>query len=466
MAAARAVGSRSGKLAVVAALVLFTRESALAQAPAWRWVAQSKESGAAVVQQVVADAAGNGYITGQFSKQIHFGALALQSLGSSDVFIAKVGADGRWLWALAAGGAEADKAGGLVVDGAGTVTVAGSFTGTAHFGNFTQQSQGGQDGFVAVISASGEWRTVTTAGGNDQDQITALTLDAQQNVFVGGRFRGQATFGPSTLRSTADADAFVAKIDAYGQWQWARQTYGTEQTILTSLSVDGEGELYAAGYFAGNTRFGTTRLTSAGTHDAFVAKMGSTGTWQWATSGGGTSTDYVKGLAVSAEGNVFITGSFSGQATFGPTALASQGSDDAYVAQLDARGKWQWVAPIAGSALEDGTAICLGSGGSIFVAGRFSQGARYGATTLTSQGRTDAFVAQLSQTGQWLGFLTAGSTAPDELTAIGTGPHGEVYVGGIVGAATRFGALPAGATAPQVFIGRVAFPAYVAAGHQ
>jgi hypothetical protein len=207
-------------------------------------------------------------------------------------------------------------------------------------------------------------------------------------------------------------------------------------------------------------------MVSAGAHDAFVAKIGKAGAWQWATQGGGQSTDYAKGISVSDDGTVSVTGTFSGEATFGAVALASQGGDDAYVAQLSAQGKWQWVYPLKGSALEDGTDICQGPNETIYVTGSFSTGAEYGLTPLTGKGGIDLYVAQFSKSGRCLDMLSAGSIGEDKATSIALAPNGDVYVGGHVGVATAFGEHQLGAFTPQAFIGRIRFPSHLVADKQ
>ncbi|WP_167857003.1 SBBP repeat-containing protein [Hymenobacter aquaticus] len=443
-------------------LLLGAGPAAQAQQPAWTWRLHTAESSPASVQQVAQDAAGNSYVTGWFTRQLQLGSHTLQSAGGTDIFIAKISADGQWQWAVAAGGTSSDAGQGIAVAADGSITVAGSFAATAQFGPLTAQSNGGDDVFVGVLSASGEWRTLTTAGGPEQDQATALALDARQQAVVAGRFRGSAAFGATTLSSQADSEAFLAKLSPQGGWQWARQSVGQEQTVISSLGLDAAGSVYAAGYFAGTTRFGHAALTTSGTHDAFVAKASGDGRWQWATAAGGPSTDYAQAIAVSPQGNVFVTGSFSGQASFGSLQLSSRGGDDAYVARLSAQGGWQWVQTLQGPALEEGRAICIGPGESLYVAGRFSAAARYGPTGAPAcQAGTDGFVARLTSEGQWLDFLGTGGPGADAVRSLTLGLRGQVLVGGV--AETAAEATAGGATRLRLFAGSIIFPVRITA---
>lgn len=66
-------------------------------------------------------------------------------------------------------------------------------------------------------------------------------------------------------------------------------------------------------------------------------------TFEWAISAGGTLHDKTRGMALDAEGNVLLTGEFTGTATFGEHSLTSVGAMDFFVAKVDSRGKFLWV---------------------------------------------------------------------------------------------------------------------------
>jgi hypothetical protein len=210
-------GAASRRVAALAGLACLVYGPVQAQTPEWNWAAASTESGPIVVEKVTTDAEGNGYVTGRFAKQAHFGSFTLENNGSSDVFVAKISAGGQWQWAVAAGSVQADRAAGIVVDTNGDVLIAGSFSEEAHFGALAAQSKGGLDIFVARLSSTGKWLSVTTAGGPGQDQAFALALDSRHDAVVGGSFQGAASFGEVSLRSATHAEAFVAKLGHKGQ---------------------------------------------------------------------------------------------------------------------------------------------------------------------------------------------------------------------------------------------------------
>lgn len=224
------------------------------------------------------------------------------------------------------------------------------------------------------------------------------------------------------------------------QWQWAVQSLGSGTTQVKHVATDATGNTYVVGFFTEETRFGATVLHSQGRSDLFVAKLSATGHWEWATATGGTQSDRATGVAVDAQGHIFVVGSFSGEASFGPTILSSRGGTDLFVGQLNAEGTWLWARAAGGDGFDSGCGLVLGSTGGVLVAGQFSQTAAFGTTTLTSQGSTDAVVARLSDTGEWQWATAAGSADNDEASALATTATGDIYVTGYFSQSGRFGA--------------------------
>ena len=132
----------------------------------------------------------------------------------------------------------------------------------------------------------------------------------------------------------------VALFAQNEDWIWANQAGGTNDDTGYSIAVDANGNSYVTGSFFGSATFGTTTLTSSGYEDIFVAKMDNNGNWLWANKAGGTNWDYGYGIAVDANGNSYVTGYFWGNATFGTTTLTSSGQYDIFVAKMDSNGNW------------------------------------------------------------------------------------------------------------------------------
>ena len=158
----------------------------------------------------------------------------------------------------------------------------------------------------------------------------------------------------------------------------------------------------------------------------------------YALQAGGTGTDEGHAVTLDASGNSYVTGSFTGQATFGEGAsavtLTAVGNSDIFVAKYDADGQFLWAISMGGTGSDSGSDVQLDSTGHLFVAGRFSMNADFdptaATTSLTSLGGSDAFVACYDTDGQFVWARQFGGTLSDAATALATDSAGNVIVTG------------------------------------
>jgi hypothetical protein len=329
----------------------------------------------------------------------------------------------------------------VVTDSSGNVYVTGSFQGTVNFnpnGTTNLTSQGGSDIFVARYSSAGALAWAVDLGGAGYDVGQAISVDSSGNVYVTGDFEGSATFGAAgTLTSPGSDDAFVAKLNATnGTVLWAKNVGGPGSSSFgLGVKVDSSGNVYTTGSFTGSANFnpnGSFVLSSAGSADAFVWKLNSSGTFVWAVGLGGSGYDTGYGIALDSSGNPYVVGSFSNTAKFGAVVqLSSAGSSDIFVAALSAStGSVTWADQMGGSGYDEGYAIALDSSNNVFIAGYFNNTATFGSFSLSSAGGDDAFVAKVNSSGTVLWVRGLGGTGLDDAYALAVDASGNVYVTG------------------------------------
>ncbi len=161
----------------------------------------------------------------------------------------------------------------------------------------------------------------------------AIAVDEQSNVYVTGMFSQTTLFGNTTLTNRGNYDVFITKLSSTGAWLWAVSAGGDSYEESNGIALDAAHGVYVTGLFSGEATFGATNLTSQGTYDAFLTKISACGRWQWAVNAHGTS--YTRGYGVSADtvGNVYVTGSYRGMVTFGNTSLTSNLTEAVFVAK-------------------------------------------------------------------------------------------------------------------------------------
>jgi hypothetical protein len=171
----------------------------------------------------------------------------------------------------------------------------------------------------------------------------------------------------------------------------------------------------------------------------------------WARSAGGTDHDRGLGIAVDAAGNSYVTGLFTGSATFGlgqgneTTLTSAGGTDDMFVAKYDASGALVWARRAGGGSGGDlGDAIAVDGVGNSYVTGRFFDSATFGPgevnqTTLTSAGTLDVFVAKYDPSGSLLWVTSAGGPDFEQGLGIAIDGVGNSYVTGSFDSEAVFG---------------------------
>jgi Beta-propeller repeat len=344
--------------------------------------------------------------------------------------------------AVKAGGTGYDNGYSITLDAAGNTYVTGSFTGTANFGS-TELNSGTEEIFVAKYNPAMELIWAKQVGGPGPDTGNSISADAGGNTYVTGTFSGTATFGSYQLVSSGGFDIFLAKFNAVGDVVWAKKagSASIDAEAGAAVKADAAGNIYVTGHFAATTTFGTTDLTSAGGTDIFIAKYSaSSGDVLWAKKAGGNENENGVGLAVSAAGDVSVTGSFFGTAVFGSTSLTSSGSFDGFIAQYNADGDNLWAKQIAGESNDLGYAVAVDAAGDSYVSGYFTGSANFGGTTVNAAGNEDIFIARYDRTsGNLLWVKTAGGSDYDNGLSIDVDISGNSYVTGYFTRTASFG---------------------------
>ncbi|MCP4336359.1 MAG: tandem-95 repeat protein, partial [Mycoplasma sp.] len=124
------------------------------------------------------------------------------------------------------------------------------------------------------------------------------------NVYVAGK--AGATWGSPVNAFAASYDAFAAKLNSSGVYQWHTFMGGANDDEGKSVAVDGSGNVYVAGW--SNATWGSPIDAYTGSNGAFAAKLNSSGVRQSHTFIGGTGSDYCYAVAVDGSGNVYTAG--------------------------------------------------------------------------------------------------------------------------------------------------------------
>ena len=396
------------------------------------WSTQFGGSGSDRGAGIAAGPDGSLYVVGSFNGSDDVdpgpGTTVLVSEGNYDVYLAKFHPGGTLAWALSFGGTNYDSGNGVAVDGHGNVFVTGDFKGTIDLDPGDEVVEARATGygiFLSKFDRDGNLLWAHSIDGGFNDLALDLALDHQGSVLVTGIYsdridvssnRAGVDFdpGPGIYRMMPDygGNVFIWKVDADGDFVWARSLGGNGEAKGKGIVVDASGDVLVSGTFSGvNSDFdpgpGEYNFWADGISDAFVCKLSGEGNLIWAVQLGGPNTDQGNGIATDTAGNVYAVGRFEATADLDPgmsvAPLTSAGATDGFLVKLDHDGRYMWARALQGSASEEGTEVTVNCAGEAIVGGGFS-----GPLTLSGepsdlpilpQGSAGAFIMGLSSDG-------------------------------------------------------------------
>ncbi len=272
-----------------------------------------------------------------------------------------------------------------------------------------------------------EW--AKALGSTADDQGNSVAVDKSGNVYTTGYFSGRLDFDSGSdsfyLASNGGFDIFILKLDANGDFVWAKTIGGSADDLGNSICLDTAGNIIITGSFQGRVDFNpdTTRkfLNSLGRTDAFVAKFKSNGIFKWAKQLGGKSDDQANSVATAISGKIYATGYFSDTVLFNTgmsiTRFVARGGTDIFVIKIDTNGTFVWMKAMSGTSNEAGNSITVDKSEIVYTTGYFLGLVDFNPGTatfnLTSFGDADIFVSKLDVNGNYVWAKQLGGKTKD-----------------------------------------------------
>ena|GEM_PF-6840522 len=212
------------------------------------------------------------------------------------------------------------------------------------------------------MCTSGSFVTAFSGGSRDHDDsVNGVAVDADENTWIVGTFVGNARWGDVELTATDDVQTtgFVAKLDAAGKIVFARavgQATPGNPSVASRIRVDAAGNVFVAGTFGGTLDYDDVHLTKTGASAAFVLCLDATGKALWGAASASTTGSGANDIAIDANGDIYLVGSYSGQAFFGTFALDFVDRAPApFVAKYSPTNHaWIWARGFGGTEINSG----------------------------------------------------------------------------------------------------------------
>jgi hypothetical protein len=153
--------------------------------------------------------------------------------------------------------------------------------------------------------------------------------------------------------------------------------------------------------------------------------------WSWATQFGGSGSDFARDIVSDEAGNVFITGSFSGEITVGSNNYTSIGKRDVIVAKFDNSGNLIWLKQFSAAANEeiDAFGICHDESENIYITGYYTGNVTLGSITLINIADKNLFFTKLDPSGEVIMAKNHGLSDETQIgLKIDTDDTGNIYI--------------------------------------
>jgi hypothetical protein len=372
------------------------------------------------------DGNGNVYVSGVFSGKTDFNpspvdtAFLTNSIFDRDIFILKMDSLGNYIWAKRIGDYQDDVLNTMIIDSLGNVYTSGSFMGKVDFdpntGVQNLTSKGYENIFISKLNSNGDFVWVKQIGGPGTARTPSLAFGTDNTLCLSGIFFDTVDFDPGSGTSNliallGSSDVFAAKYDLSGNLIWVRNVECSGAEYASSIAVDLEGNVFAAGTFSSTADFdpsstGTFLITPTGVVGIFIWKLDKNGSFVWAKCLNGLPINYISDLDADVTGNIYGCGYFDGTVDFDPGAgnfdLGSSGKKDIFLLKLNKEGDFVWAVKMGGSADDEPNSLKVNANKNIYATGKFNGTVDFdpgtGVLNLSSGGIIDMFELKISQT--------------------------------------------------------------------
>ena len=340
----------------------------------------------------------------------------------------------NWSWVQQWGTAQTEQVTAIEAQADGSLVISGNYQQQLEIGNQLPIARE-NDLFLASLTPQGQVDWNLAGGSADDDAAIALATDADGNINWTGSFWDTLQFDFFLLPSPVSGRSlFVMQIDDQGGIDWGTVIHGTGDKEVTDIEVSGDGDIYVSGHFTGSLSVGDTLLNAIAERDLFLAKYDLDGHFIWATQLGETGTNQAVSLAPMPDGGVALGGYFEGSIVWpGGEMAVTTPDNDACLFRFYPDGSVAWGFRVGAQYQDRINAITTSPQGIIYIAGTFLGVLDFeGQFVLETVGFNDnIFVAAFSSSGSVEWGHSIGETSQEMTLALEWHPDNELLLSGL-----------------------------------
>ncbi|OFY86824.1 MAG: hypothetical protein A3F72_21295 [Bacteroidetes bacterium RIFCSPLOWO2_12_FULL_35_15] len=271
--------------------------------------------------------------------------------GTDDFWVLKINSAGTLVWNKCFGGTSDDNASAIVQTQTGDFFVGGS-TYSSDGDVSGNHSTSNSDFWVIKMNSSGTLLSQKCVGGTDYDEGINMILTSDNGCAIVGR---TSSADGDAVGYHGGADMLIAKLNSSLVVEWSKCYGGTETEECNAIVQLTDGSFAALGYSSTQNNGDVTgHHGSQGSDDFWLLKLTSTGVISWAKCYGGDGDDQADGLTKTSDGGFVMCGLTN--STNGDVSGFHSGGffdPDIWVAKVNSTGVFQWQRCIGGSGQDE-----------------------------------------------------------------------------------------------------------------
>lgn len=276
------------------------------------------------------------------------------------------------------------------------------------------------------------WHQIIELGEFNNVNFKAVVVDAQDNIYL-----GYDNFWNSNIQKKSPDGQTLLTITQ------------NNVNLISSISVDNQGNMYAAGSCAeNNATYNGVSVPALLTYNTYVSKYDALGNFQWVKYVEDITCPTPQVVAFSPDA-VYFCSELNGDFSFDALQIEGPQSSfmsDFFLSKLNAQGQFQWVREIIGSGrayLGHRNFLNLDAQGNIYWVGSFSESISWNSQFQSqSNGFRDALLLKYNPEGEVVLAKSVGGNSYDRFDSVAVDPTGNIYLSGMAGGTFQFDAIP------------------------
>ena len=341
----------------------------------------------------------------------------------------------------------------VATDDGGYIAV-GYFYGSTTIDGHNLRNTSGSDGIVIKYAADNSIEWISQLEGTGSATLYSVDVAEDGGYYVGGSIYGTIRLNGERIPINGGSDGLIIKYNRLGEVEWTKSLgdSGSGTEIIYCLTSTSDGGVAVGGYFTTDSlTLGNSTIYRVGGWEGFTAKLDQYGEVEWASSFGGTGNESIHGIAETSEGDIVaVTKGLSSYYYIDDTYIEDEdpGTSTAIIIRYDSSGKLKWVKQFGGAGNDEANTICATEDGGILIGVGYTGANRtVGDITLEPHSNYNGYVAKLDRDGEVEWAKSIGGENEDTVYNVSMTPDGGFVVSG------RFGRNSDGATGSTMAIG-------------